>query len=174
MKFSLNKIFGKKTNVKEEENKSFNAIPILEKTNKMDLYNAIFKRQNVNLEKLTNVSKINQDMEKYSQMITEFKNKGATERQLANIREKMQELVIERQKIEVLTVLVNQDHLVKTAYGKKRQTEIYSFLYKKYENRTLDLIKFKGILEDLSITLKSKTDERTETQRLEDFFSGLY
>src|SRR5574343_415789 len=99
-------------------------------------------------------------------MLMDYKKRGATERQLTNLRDKVQELVIERQKIEVLTELLNQDNLVKTAYGKKRHSEIYTTLLKRYSSGQLDLIRFKEILQDLSITLRSKTDERTETQRL--------
>ncbi len=175
MAFNLKEIFSaKKTTVREEENKSFNAIPVLEKTVKLDLADVISKRQNINLDKITDINKINEDIDKYTNMLTEYKKRGATERQLTNLREKIQELVTERQKIEALTELLNQDNLVKTAYGKKRQTEIYNTLLKRYGSGQLDLVKFKDILQDLSITLKSKTDERTETQRLEDFFSGLF
>jgi GTPase involved in cell partitioning and DNA repair len=140
----------------------------------MDLIAVISRRQNMNLDKITDISKISEEIEKYRTMLMEYKKRGATERQLTNLRDKIQELVIEKQKIEVLTELLNQDYLVKTAYGKKRQSEIYSTLLKRYSSGQLDLVKFKEILQDLSVTLKSKTDDRTETKRLEDFFSGLF
>lgn len=175
MAFNLKEIFkSNKNTIKEEENRSFNAIPVMEKTQKMDLISVITRRQNVNLDKITDISKISEEIEKYKNMLMDYKKRGATERQLTNLRDKIQELVIERQKIEVLTELLNQDNLVKTAYGKKRQSEIYTTLLKRYSSGQLDLIRFKEILQDLSITLRSKTDERTETQRLEDFFSGMF
>lgn len=175
MAFSLKNLFkSNKTTIKEEENKNFNAIPVLDKTLKMDLISVISKRQNINLDKITDRAKIEEETEKYKNMLMDYKKRGATDRQLTNLREKIQELVIERQKIEVLTELLNQDHLVKTAYGKKRQSEIYLTLLKRYSSEQLNLIKFKEILQDLSVTLKSNTDQRTETQRLEDFFSGLF
>lgn len=175
MAFNLKEIFkSNKNTIKEEENKNFNAIPVLEKTQKMDLIAVISRRQNMNLDKITDISKISEEIEKYRTMLMEYKKRGATERQLTNLRDKIQELVIEKQKIEVLTELLNQDYLVKTAYGKKRQSEIYSTLLKRYSSGQLDLVKFKEILQDLSVTLKSRTDERTETKRLEDFFSGMF
>lgn len=175
MGINLKNLFNKKkTTVREEENRNFNAVAVLEKTNKLDLVGIISRRKNINLEKIINTDKINEEYEKYKQMILNSKNKGATERQLMNLREKMQELVIEKQKIEVLIEVINLDNYIKTAYGKKRQEEIYNTLFKRYNNKQLDLVKFKETIIDLKETLKSTTDLRTETQRLEDFLTSLF
>ena len=175
MAFNLKEIFSsKKTTTKEDENKNFNAIPVMEKTPRMDLALIITKRANLNLEKYTDKSKLNEDIEKYGQMAIDYKKRGATERQLTNLRDKKQELIVETQKIDVLTELLNQDNLVKTAYGKKRQAEIYSTLINRYKEGSLNLIDFKETLQELSIILKSRTDERNETQKLEDFNAKLF
>ena len=175
MAFNLKEIFSSKRNtVKEEENRNFNAIPVLEKTNKIDLATLISKRLQVNIDKYIDTAKINEEIEKYKQMVFDYKKRGATERQLENLKEKIEELVIERQKMDVLMELLNQDNLVKTAFGKKRQSEIYTTLLNRYKTGRLSLIEFKETLQDLSIVLKSRTDERNETQRLEDFNARLF
>jgi hypothetical protein len=104
----------------------------------------------------------------------DYKKRGATERQLDNLKNKIEELVIERQKMEVLMELLNQDNLVKTAFGKKRQAEIHNTLLNRYRQGDLNLIDFKESLSELSLILKSRTDDRNETQKLEDFNARLF
>jgi len=175
MAFNLKEIFSsKRSTTKEEENKNFNAIPVLEKTQKIDLIALINKRAQVNIDKHIDTAKVNEEIEKYKQMVMDYKKRGATDRQLDNLKNKIEELVIERQKMEVLMELLNQDNLVKTAFGKKRQSEIYNNLLKKHSSGELSLIDFKEKLQELSLVLKSRTDERNETQKLEDFNAKLF
>ncbi len=175
MAFNLKEIFSsKRTTTKEEENRSFNAIPVLEKTQKIDLVAVIARRASMNVDKLIDVNKTTEDIEKYKQMVLDYKKRGATERQLMNLKDKIEELVVERQKMEVLMELLNQDNLVKTAFGKKRQAEIHNTLLNRYKNGQLTLVDLKDNLSELSLILKSKTDERNETQKLEDFNARLF
>jgi hypothetical protein len=175
MAFNFKNLFSTKNKtIREEENKNFNAIPVLEKTNKIDLAAVISRRNMMNVDKLIDVAKTNEEIEKYKQMVLNYKKKGATERQLENLKQKIEELVIERQKMEVLMELLNQDNLVKTAFGKKRQAEIHNTLLNRYKSGEMNLIDFKENLAELSLILKSRTDERNETQKLEDFNARLY
>ncbi len=175
MAFNLKNMFSsKKATTKEEENKNFNAIPVFEKTQKIDLATVISRRATMNVDKLIDLVKVNEEIEKYKNMMMDYKKRGATERQLDNLKNKIEELVIERQKMEVLMELLNQDNLVKTAFGKKRQAEIHNTLLNRYRQADLNLIDFKESLSELSLILKSRTDDRNETQKLEDFNARLF
>lgn len=175
MAFNFKNLFSTKTKtVREKENQNFNAIPVLEKTNKIDLAHVISKRKMMNVDKLIDIAKVNEEIEKYKRMVLDYKKRGATERQLENLKEKIEELVVERQKMEVLMELLNQDNLVVTSFGKRRQAEIHNTLLNRYKSGELSLIDFKENLSELSLILKSKTDDRNETQKLEDFNARLY
>jgi hypothetical protein len=175
MTFNLKNIFSsKKATTRAEENKNFNAIPVLEKTPKINLEAVISRRATTNIDKLIDVNKVNEEIEKYKNMVLDYKKRGATERQLENLKEKLEELVIERQKMEVLMELLNQDNLVKTAFRKKRQAEIHNNLLNRYRHGQMNLVDFKENLLELSLILKSRTDDRNETQKLEDFNARLF
>jgi len=84
------------------------------------------------------------------------------------------ELQTEKLKIEIIYELLNQDNLLKTAFGKARQKDIYNLLLKKHKTEDFDLFDFKKRIQDISSLLKNSADQRNESEKLEDYYRMLF
>ncbi|MDD3244596.1 MAG: hypothetical protein PHU47_00410 [Candidatus ainarchaeum sp.] len=142
-------------------------------TKKLDLISLIEKRQSLNPDKVSTI-KVDDEIKHYQEIILLQKNKGTPEKLLTALRQKVVELQTEKLKIEIIYELLNQDNLLRTAFGKARQKDIYNIMIKKYHSENLELHEFKKIIQEISQMLKDKEDTRNESERLEDYYKLLF
>ncbi len=142
-------------------------------TKKLDLISLIEKRQSLNPDKVSTI-KVDDEIKHYQEIILAQKNKGTPEKLLTALRQKVVELQTEKLKIEIIYELLNQDNLLRTAFGKARQKDIYNIMIKKYSSENLELHEFKKIIQEISQMLKDKEDTRNESERLEDYYKLLF
>lgn len=162
-----------KINKNKIDSKNIEELNNITPTKKLDLISLIEKRQNINPEKLSTI-KIDEEIKHYQDIILDQKSKGTPEKLLTELRKKIVELQTEKLKIEIINELLNQDNLLKTAFGKARQKDIYNLLIKKHKTEDFELYDLKKIIQDISSLLKDNTDQRNESEKLEDYYRSLY
>lgn len=162
-----------KINKNKIDSKNIEELNNITPTKKLDLISLIEKRQNINPEKLSTI-KIDEEIKHYQDIILDQKSKGTPEKLLTELRKKVVELQTEKLKIEIINELLNQDNLLKTAFGKARQKDIYNLLIKKHKTEDFELYDLKKIIQDISSLLKDNTDQRNESEKLEDYYRSLY
>jgi hypothetical protein len=176
---NINDFFKKikeKINLKKEkkiESENLEELNNITPTKKLDLIRLIDKRKEINPEKVSTI-KIDEEIKHHQDIILEQKNKGTPEKLLTALRQKVVELQTEKTKIEIIYELLNQDNFVKTAFGKARQKDIYNTIIKKYNSKNLDLYEFKKKIQEVSSLLKDNTDQRNESEKLEDYHRSLF
>lgn len=158
---------------KKIENENLEELNNITPTKKLDLISLIEKRQNINPEKVSTI-KVDEEIKHYQEIILDQKNKGTPEKLLTALRQKVVELQTEKLKIEIIYELLNQDNLLKTAFGKARQKDIYNLLIKKHKTEDFDLFDFKKRIQDISSLLKNSADQRNESEKLEDYYRVLF
>lgn len=162
-----------KINKNKIDSKNIEELNNITPTKKLDLISLIEKRQNINPEKLSTI-KIDEEIKHYQDIILDQKSKETPEKLLTELRKKIVELQTEKLKIEIINELLNQDNLLKTAFGKARQKDIYNLLIKKHKTEDFELYDLKKIIQDISSLLKDNTDQRNESEKLEDYYRSLY